>query len=391
VSKEFTYFIDLTNCKFELADKNHVTWLHAMPIGKVQHPFYGEMDFSVEALGGYAKSVTGRTLGTVDPVIDYDHQMFSGLAAGWVKGARVVTDDPDGKNGLQLRVEFTDEAKKRIAAREYRYFSPTFTDEWEDQNGKTHKHVIFGGGLTNRPYLKNLVPVNLSELAFIQPPTPQPPTQEDEMDLAKLREGLGLAADTADDQVWKVFGERMQALATLNPSPTPPPPPTSEPPAPTFHMSEEIRALAAANPMVGNMIRAFENQVREAADMQSKLREQAITSKLNELDRSELIITPATKQLMHEVAEVLSDVQADKFWKLMDHFLTSQAFVVEMGERAGTATKYSRDKSAKQQFEELTNALVAGGMQYADAVSQVSAENPALYDRYRSETFIARV
>jgi len=382
---DFSYYIDLSEVKF--AEGQTSSWLHAMPLGKVQHPIYGEMDFGESALTAYANSVIGRTLGNVDPVIDYDHQEYSGKAAGWVKSAKVQTDAAAG-NGLQLFVEWTDEAVKQIKAKEYRYFSPTFREVWEDQDGKKHNNVLFGGGITNRPYLKNLVPVNLSDLSFKNPANPSP--TEDDMDMKKLREMLGLPETTSDDDTWKAFADNWAKLQV----PADPPkidPPKVDPPAPTFQLSEELRALAAANPVVDGMIKAFENQIRQSADQEKQLREQAIAVKLSALDRSNLVVAPSTKDLAHDIAMELNEAVAEKFWKLMDNLITSQAFVIEMGERSRSGSSYNRDKSAKQLFEEYTNALVAGGMQYADAVSQVSATHPGLYDRYRDETFITRV
>jgi len=383
---EFTYFIDVSQIEFADKQNPNTTWLHAMPLqDKVQHPIYGEMDFSEDALKGYAASVTKRTLGTVDPVIDYDHQMYDGIAAGWVKGARVqAAKQPN--DGLQLLVEWTDDAKKKIIAKEYKYFSPTFTTLWTDQHGKEHKNVIFGGGLTNRPYLKNLVPVNLSDLTFGGPATP-PPT-EDDMDMKKLRESLGLPETTSDDDTWKAFGEK---LAKLNDPVTPPNPTPPAPPAPTLQMSQELKELAKSNPLIRDMITGFEDKLRETADLTKQLREHEITSRMAELDRSSLVVTPTTKDLIHDVVVGMADPEVvAKFWQLMDHMMTSQAVVVEMGERARSNTRYSRDKNAGQQFNELVAEKVKAGMDYAAACERVAAENVELYDAYRDESFAFR-
>jgi len=380
--RDFTYFVDLEGIKFS-EENHHASWLHAMPIGKVQHPWYGEMDFTEPALKMYADSVSTRVLGTVDPAIDYDHMEFSGIAAGWVKAAKVQTGTGDG-DGLQLFVEWTPEAVRQIKNKEYRYFSPMFKDEWEDQNGKKHKNVIFGGGITNRPYLKNLVPVNLSDLSFGKPAPPSP--TEDDMDMKKLREMLSLPETTSDEDTWKAFGERLP-----KPTPTPDPTPTPTPtPAPTLHMSEEVRRLAETNPLVKDLIAGLENQIRGGAELQKQLNETLIANKLSELDRSDLIITPRCKDLVHDVAVELNEATGEKFWELMQLMLSSNAFVVELGERAKNGTRYSRDKTATQIFAEKTNEYVAKGLAYPDAVEKVSQENPQLYDQYRDENFSFR-
>ena len=384
MGKDFTYFVDLSGIKFSEGQK--ASWLHAMPVGKVQHPWYGEMDFTEPALKMYADSVSTRVLGTVDPAIDYDHMEFSGIAAGWVKAAKVQIGEGDG-DGLQLFVEWTDDAITRIKNKEYKYFSPMFKDEWVDQNGKKHQNVIFGGGITNRPYLKNLVPLNLSDLTFGTPALPSP--VEDEMDMKRLREALGLPDGTSDDDTWKAFGERMKTQPTPEPNPTPNPAPQPTP-VPTLNMSEEMRRLAETNPVVRDLIAGFEGQIRQAAEMQTKLTEQSIANKLTELDRSDLIITPRCKDLIHDVAVDLNEETGVKFWELLQLMMSSNAFVVELGERAKSGSRYSRDKTATQLFAEQTNALVAGGMAYADAVEKVSRDNPSLYDDYRNENFSFR-
>lgn len=380
VLKEFTYFIDLADVEF--AEGQRTSWLHAMPIGKAQHPWYGEMDFTEPALKMYADSVVSRVLGTVDPVIDYDHGEFTGKAAGWVKSARVQSGvGPD--DGLQLLVEWTVEAAQQIKDKQYRYFSPTFKELWEDQNGTKHKNVIFGGGITNRPYLKNLVPLNLSDLPFGNPPADPTPT-EDEVDLAKLREALGLATDAPEDQVWKTLGERLQP-------PTPPTPPTPPvPPEPILNLPEQLRELADKNPVVKGLIDAFESTTRNMSDMQKQLRESAVANKLGELDRSELILTPVSRELITDIAMALDENLAEKFWQLMDHVHKSNAFLVELGERGGSGVKYGRDKTATQTFSEKTKELVAQGMSYPDAVEEVGRRDPKLYNDYRNENFSFR-
>jgi hypothetical protein len=153
---KLSYFIELN--RVQLAE-NDLTWLHAMPVGTCNHPVYGELSFTPERLARFADNVKNKVR-RIDLDIDYDHKQDSAKgnkAAGWVKDADLKDD------GLWIGVQFTDTAKSEIEAGEWKYLSPEFKDEWEDEHGNVHKDVLFGAGLTNRPYLKDLLPIAASE------------------------------------------------------------------------------------------------------------------------------------------------------------------------------------------------------------------------------------
>lgn len=385
------YWADLRGAQFD--EDSFSGWVHAAAPGTYQHSVYGELDFTPERLQRFADSVNKRVRG-IDIDIDFDHKAKSGEAAGWVRSAQTRSD------GLWLFVEWTKDAFTKIKDKAYRYFSPEFADEWTDPQGNKFKDVLFGGGITNRPFLKNLVPLNLSELTFTAPepndPSNGPAPKEDDVDLKKLREILGLAEDTPEEDVYKVFGERLQAQP---PAPDPnnpptPPAPTNQPPTPPaptpeprIQLSEELKQLADQNPVVKSLLDAFEAQTRRHAEDAQKLQEAEVGRRLSELDKSKLIITPAIKELIHGLAISLDEEQSKQFWDLMTHMHSSQSFLVELGERAGAGVKYGRDKSASTVFAEKTAEKVTAGMSYPDAVEQVAQEDPKLYDEYRNENF----
>lgn len=94
-------------------------------------------------------------------VIDYDHQTENAAAngrpapaAGWFKNL----EWREGVGLFALNVQWTDTARKMIAAHEYRYISPVFAFD-----GKTGEvQAIFRAGLTNTPALDELPSVALS-------------------------------------------------------------------------------------------------------------------------------------------------------------------------------------------------------------------------------------
>lgn len=155
---EYGYLVKLDEgAKIELDDDGVPTKVNALVVGKFPHPVHGEVEITEDRLRRFASNVNDNVRG-IDLDIDYDHKDKRNDAAGWVKTASV---DDEGR--LWYDVEWTDEARKAIKEKKYRYFSPEFMDEWEGPDGTVHSDVLFGGALTNRPFLKGLVPINFSE------------------------------------------------------------------------------------------------------------------------------------------------------------------------------------------------------------------------------------
>ncbi|KPV42014.1 phage protease [Alicyclobacillus ferrooxydans] len=100
----------------------------------------------------FDKGVRGVKLFT-----DIAHKPDDGAVAEWeeleVRG-----------NKLYARMAWTDEGAQIVKSGKYNYFSPEFSFAWTDPaTGKVHKDVLFGGALTNRPFLKDMERVALSE------------------------------------------------------------------------------------------------------------------------------------------------------------------------------------------------------------------------------------
>jgi phage I-like protein len=122
----YGYWVDMNS-----AQLGEASWIQALPVGKFEHPVYGQMDFTPDRIKKFAASVKSKVRG-IELDIDYDHKAQDGKAAGWVKDADVRPD------GLYLQVDWTSRAAEAIRAGEYRYFSPEFDDEWTDASGGKH-------------------------------------------------------------------------------------------------------------------------------------------------------------------------------------------------------------------------------------------------------------
>lgn len=101
-----------------------------------------------------------RVMGDADLCLDYDHKADpakGGKAAGWIKSIEARDD------GMYMGVELTPIALAEIENKEWKYISPSFFDDFEGT-----EDVFNGAGLTNQPVLKDIKPINFSELATIE-------------------------------------------------------------------------------------------------------------------------------------------------------------------------------------------------------------------------------
>ena len=130
-----------------------------MRTGEWKHPVYGELKITDETLENVICNFNDKVRG-VDIPIDLEHEVsqHKGEAAGWVKS--LIKKG----NKLLAEIEWTKLGEEKIKDKIYRYFSPEFKFNYRDsETGKVYKDVLFGGGLTNKPFIKRMNPVMLSE------------------------------------------------------------------------------------------------------------------------------------------------------------------------------------------------------------------------------------
>jgi len=129
-------------------------------LGNWTHPVYGEIKVTKDRVKRFSANINNKVRGA-DLDIDYEHKVGpdGGKAAGWI-----VKAEDRGDKGLYVRVSWTKKAKEAIKDKEYRYFSPEYLDEWKHPStGKKYQDVLCGGALTNRPFLKEIAPINLAD------------------------------------------------------------------------------------------------------------------------------------------------------------------------------------------------------------------------------------
>jgi hypothetical protein len=371
---------------------DNTVWVQALPLGKYQHPVYGEIDITPERVQQFAEGVKSKVR-EVDPDINYDHNLKTTEAAGWVKNADARSD------GLWLLVEWTKDAYKKIKDKAYRYLSAEFADEWEHpKTGQKHKDVIVGGGLTNRPFMKDVLPINLSELVTDPPktdppppdPPPDPPASEDKnkkdkekegddsMDAKKLREALKLSETATDEEV-------LTAIAGLSEKKDDDLPDLSD-----KSVDELLKQLSevGSNPAVKALTELVTVQHDQLKKFDKRTKEDAVDKRLSELDHLDerFKIPPATKAQLREVMLNSPKELAEEVYKTYKR--TLELGIVDMTERGWQPRG---DGSPTKRFNEAVAQLQKDGdLSYSDAVEQVALNDRQLYDAYREESFAGR-
>lgn len=124
--------------------------------GKFNHPSHGDFEITDRDL---EELVANQGTG-IDAQIDVDHKASKGdtRAAGWIKSVR-----RDGDR-LYAAVEWTPYGQGLVSTKEYRYISAEYGNVRDDATGKYQESKrLRAATLTNRPFLKALKPLTLSD------------------------------------------------------------------------------------------------------------------------------------------------------------------------------------------------------------------------------------
>lgn len=144
-------------------DAQDGVWIPVAEVGEWYNPRHGNVPITKEHLRVMLANYKNRRhpLRDVQLPVDYDHlstqpnkKPGDGEAAGWFTDLELRADGAE----LWGRVDWTDEAKEKIKAKKYKYFSPTFNPNWHAlDNGDSIGTALIGGALTNYPTLPGCV------------------------------------------------------------------------------------------------------------------------------------------------------------------------------------------------------------------------------------------
>ncbi len=169
--------------------EDELPWIQVIPYGFWPHPVYTDTGVSKSIGEEYVKNFK-ENVRRQDLPVGYEHGLDTAKgdkAAGWFRDMELRED------GIYAQVEFTPTAKKELHEGEWKYFSLEFLDVWDDAElGVTHENVVIGGTLTNKPYVKDMVPINFSEAVLEEPTTK-----------FRFKDGKWIASDD-DGESWRI-------------------------------------------------------------------------------------------------------------------------------------------------------------------------------------------
>lgn len=172
-------------------------------VGKFKHPQYGEFEITRQVLAEMKANFDNRVRG-IDVAFDYFHDSDK-AASGWPTDLFLT----EGGDALWANVKWTNKARTMLAEREVRYFSPDFAFQWQDpETGQVFKNVLFGGGLTNRPFVKEMAAIVAAE-------EKNKMTLEQLKDQLKLAEEKGNAAEKKLEDMMPEMKSKDEAIASL--------------------------------------------------------------------------------------------------------------------------------------------------------------------------------
>jgi hypothetical protein len=148
-------------------------WVQQYPFDSWTHPLFDDTTVNSETANKLKESFD-KKLYNDKYYSDYEHGLDKAKcskSSGEILELKVI-DEPEGvftEPGLWGLVQFTDSAKAEIDSGEWNYWSGEHYDEFtHPQLGETYELVYSGGALTNKPYVKGMVPLNFSELGVTE-------------------------------------------------------------------------------------------------------------------------------------------------------------------------------------------------------------------------------
>lgn len=386
---KFSFLIELAKQQFDESVTGASTWMMAMPLGNYQHPAYGKINLTMDRIKRFADNVN-RGIRGQDLDIDYDHKEYGGEAAGWVKQAEARPD------GLWLLVEWTQKAYEAIKSKAYRYFSPEFDDTWTDpRTGEKFKDVLFGGGITNRPFLKGIQPLNLSEFYEDQRVALKENGSMDPEQVKELAAMLGLGDNATPEML---FGALMMKLGGSDKADPPADPPKSDEnptdPNPSDQTKKNDEGAPVQfsekdllnNPIVKRLTERLEATSKQFAEMTLAVN----IKKLSEsAEKGGHVLTPVIEA---GITKLLSESESEEYTKTLIKTLSE---ILEnpgpaAGEKGGQPKRLNdADTDSAKKFDEKIKAIMASDkVDYSTAAVMAAAQDQEAFDDYRDSSYM---
>lgn len=315
---------------------------------KAEHGVYGSISLNEKNLKKFKENFDKKTR-RVEIAVDYAH-MAHLEAAGWIREVELAND---GKE-LWITVDWTDEAKKKIQDKQYRYLSADFSMKHiDEETGDVVGEILYGAGLTNRPFIRGMNPI-LSELDNIE-------LSEEQInricDIIK-----GKSKTILKDEIDMKLSDILEALAGLSD-------------ADKIKLSQALN-ISPDNGVDSKQLSELQNQVKVLSDENKKLSEDKVTLEKNR--QFDVMLSEGKAVEAQRDAFLSGDIE--KFAQLSEDVnLEEEGADDTEGDEDGDEPKTSAEASAK--LTELAEAKEKEqGIPYRQALSETVRENKKLYE-----------
>lgn len=321
--------------------------------GTWEHPQYGRLEITEQTLQDFVDNFYRRVRG-IDIAVDQAHRPEDG-AAGWIK------DLHKRGNELWATVEWTPLGVRLIRDGIYRYFSPEFAVTYTDpETGQKYRNVLLGGGLTNRPFIKGMAPVMLSEdmaEAFLPVQPDDDSTTNEEVESMKIKlseavqKALGLPQEVTPDELNAALEKHLTGAVKLSED--------------VARLMDENKALNEANRQLSERVASLETSLKKAdweRYRDAKIREGKLTPALAEKFEALYLSEPNRAK---EIIEAMPPV-------------------IELGELGTSKGEEQPENTPDVIFlSEVQKYQREKGVSFSEAMIAVSREKPDLARQYQ--------
>ncbi|MEQ1675073.1 MAG: phage protease [Chitinophagaceae bacterium] len=379
------YASHITDLKsIELSETDQSSWVQALPMGTYRHPSMGKMVFDELTLSEFERNWRNNSRGQ-DLDIDLEHKQFSSEAAGWVSDLRIDLDNPDTKKrGLWYKIDWTPLGAKKLSDRVYRYFSTDYFTKWVNPSGDEFSNILNGGALTNRPILKGMQPIVLSE------DNERLIMNREALEKLARSHGISVTAEMSDAELQTQIEAAVIAQSDPDPSDDDNDKDTDGDDdgdqEPEIVGATQLSETDLKNPIVRALLSERKATDERLAKIEAAYKLSETNRQLSNIGGKDYVLTPkvidklrpvmlsASQESGTAILEVVKEIAAGGIKQLGELGSTRQG---DRGER-NNATVLS-------EFEQIARKLSEGSegkINYADAMEQIATEQPDLYWDY---------
>jgi phage I-like protein len=369
---KFSHLSDITTLQFNDAEDDRKVWLQYLPLGTYEHPTHGEIKIDSQRVKRFVANFK-RRVREQDLDIDYDHKILDTKAAGWITDA----EDRD-EAGLWVQVDFTEPAYQSLKKKEFKYFSAEFADSWtHPKTSQTFIDVMFGGAITNRPFIKDILPINLSE--FVGENFTESVGSMDPKLKASLVKLYKLSEDATDEEVLEAVETAAETPEVTTEEPTAEEVTEETPSEEEIQLSE----LAKTNPAIKVLLAEREESRSRMAALEMANRLSETTVKLAQLNENgKFAIPPALSDKARDIIVSLPVKQGNAVLDLVGDF--AQVGLVELGERGKRNPNDDNVSLAEQFTASVAKFAEERKISFAEAALAVAASDSNGFAAYRS-------